>query len=641
MKYSQAFIDDLKARYRISEVIGRFIPVKRAGREYKALCPFHREKSPSFTINDEKGFFHCFGCGAHGDVIGFTMDYERLSYPEAIEKLAIQAGVALPRESREEARREAKTLSLQAVVEEACSWFQSQLEGSAEGDLARRYIKERGLATETLENFRIGYAPADREALTRAMAAKNITQAQLIEAGLLIQVEDKAPYSRFRRRLMFPIRDRKSRVVAFGGRVLPGEPNSEAPKYLNSPETPLFHKGRMLFNLDRARRAALESRSLILAEGYMDVIVMAQAGMAQAVAPLGTAVTAEQLQLCWQLVDAPILCLDGDTAGQRAMARALELALPLLIPGKTLSFATLPKGEDPDSLIRHHGVEAFQEVIAAARPLVDMLWQQQMEPAARTPEAQAAQEETLMRRVGQIKHPSVQQYYKQFMREKLREHSLPHTGRGRVRASWGKTQIRPSPPLHLSHAGGGIFAPPPPIAPRSADAALVMPVAKLIALVVTCPDLLQDAHAEEAWLASPLPSGALARLHQRITEAHIEHPALSVAGLGAMLEEECREDLAVLKTALDVLGIARAADANERITLAQRLWREVVDDIQRLRLNADIAAAQRAYEENLSEENQQLVLDLRQQLEALERERTRYYREDDVSTRSTSKSQAN
>ncbi|MFO0110068.1 MAG: DNA primase [Alphaproteobacteria bacterium] len=635
MKYSQAFIDDLKARYRISEVIGRFIPVKRAGREYKALCPFHKEKSPSFTINDEKGFFHCFGCGAHGDVIGFTMDYERLSYPEAIEKLAIQAGVALPRESREEARREAKTLSLQAVVEEACSWFQSQLEGSAEGDLARRYIKERGLETATLENFRIGYAPADREALTRAMAAKNITQAQLIEAGLLIQVEDKAPYSRFRRRLMFPIRDRKSRVVAFGGRVLPGEPNSEAPKYLNSPETPLFHKGRMLFNLDRARRAALESRSLILAEGYMDVIVMAQAGMAQAVAPLGTAVTAEQLQLCWQLVDAPILCLDGDSAGQRAMARAMELALPLLVPGKTLSFATLPKGEDPDSLIRTHGVAALREILAAARPLAEMLWQQQMGQAVATPEAQAAQEATLLRRVGEIKHPSVQHYYKQFMHEKLREHSaasrrLP--GSPASRQNFGRSRDKP---------GMTTFTPPPPIAPRSTDAALVMPVAKLIALVVTCPDLLQDAHAEEAWLASPLPSGALARLHQRITEAHIEYPALSATGLGAMLEEECREDLAVLKTALDVLGIARAADANERITLAQRLWREVVDDIQRLRLNADIAAAQRAYEENLSEENQQLVLDLRQQLEALERERTRYYREDDVSTRSTSKSQAN
>ena len=635
MKYSQAFIDDLKARYRISEVIGRFIPVKRAGREYKALCPFHKEKSPSFTINDEKGFFHCFGCGAHGDVIGFTMDYERLSYPEAIEKLAIQAGVALPRESREEARREAKTLSLQAVVEEACSWFESQLEGSAEGDLARRYVKERGLATATLENFRIGYAPADRDALARAMAAKNITQAQLIEAGLLIQVEDKAPYSRFRRRLMFPIRDRKSRVIAFGGRILPGEPNAEAPKYLNSPETSLFHKGRMLFNLDRARRSALESRTLILAEGYMDVIVMAQVGIMHAVAPLGTSVTAEQLQLCWQLVDGPILCLDGDSAGQRAMARAMELALPLLTPGKTLNFATLPKGEDPDSLIRNHGVAALSEILAAARPLAEMLWQQRMGQAAPTPEAQAAQEETLMRRVGEIKHSSVQQYYKQFMREKLREHMSSFRrmpGSPASRQNFGRSRDMP---------GMTTFTPPPPIAPRNTDAALVMPVAKLIALVVTCPDLLQDAHAEEAWLTAPLPSAALARLHQRITEAHIEHPALSVEGLGAILEEECREELAALKTARDVMGIARTADVDERVALAQRLWCEVVDDIRRLRLKADIAAAQRAYEENLNEENQQLVLDLRQQLEALERERTRYYREDDVNTLSATKGQAN
>jgi DNA primase len=613
MKYSQSFIEDLKARYRISEVIGRAVPVRRAGREYKALCPFHKEKTPSFTINDEKGFFHCFGCGAHGDVIGFTMDYERLSYPEAIEKLALQAGIALPKQDWREARREEESRSLQSVVEEACRWFESQFEDSAEGDLARRYAKERGLTAATREAFRIGYAPADRDALTKAMAAKNITPAQLIEAGLLIKVEEKTPYSRFRRRIMFPIRDRKSRVVAFGGRILPGEPNTDAPKYLNSPETALFHKGRMLFNLDRARRAAHACGQMILAEGYMDVIVMAQAGIAEAVAPLGTAVTAEQLQLCWQIVDAPVLSLDGDNAGQRAMTRAMELALPLLVPGKTLMFATLPGGEDPDSLIRQHGVGALREVLSAARPLAEALWQQQMGQTAATPEAQAAQEATLMRRVGEIKHAGVQHYYKQFMREKLREHAASTrriTSHGSARKTSGNHWNR-------QEAASGAPAPPPPLAPRSLDAAFVMPVAQLMALVITCPNLLSDPHAEEAWLALPLPSAALTRLHQCITEAHIEQSALSAEALRAQLEEECPGELATLAPAFDTLGLPRAADAEERILLAERFWPELVDDLHRLSLKADIAAAERALAEDLNEENHQRLLDLKQQMEQL------------------------
>ncbi len=612
MNYSQSFIEDLKARYRISEVIGRAVPVKRAGREYKALCPFHKEKTPSFTINDEKGFFHCFGCGAHGDVIGFTMDYERLTYPEAIEKLALQAGLALPKQDWQEAKREEKSRSLQSVVEEACRWFESQLEDSAEGELARRYIAERGLSAATRDTFRIGFAPADRDALTKAMATKNITPAQLIEAGLLIQVEQKTPYSRFRRRLIFPIRDRKSRVVAFGGRILPGEPNTEAPKYLNSPETPLFHKGRMLFNLDRARRAAHAAGELILAEGYMDVIVMAQAGIAQAVAPLGTAVTAEQLQLCWQMVDAPMLCLDGDSAGQRAMTRAMELALPMLVPGKTLKFATLPKGEDPDSLIRQHGVEALHEILAAARPLAETLWQQQMGQAATTPEAQAAQEATLMQRVGEIKHPGVQHYYKQFMREKLRAHAAPrrvpaaHASRQDFRKFRGNSGMTT-----------GVPTPPPPPTPRNVDAAFVMPVAQLVALVITHPDLLSDPHAEEVWLALPLPNASLAKLHRRITEAHIEQPALAAEDLRTQLEEDCHEELAVLAKAFDRFGLARAGDADARVQLAQRFWPELVDDLHRLSLKADIAAAERALAENLTEENNQRLLDLQKQLELL------------------------
>ncbi|MFZ4125787.1 MAG: DNA primase [Rickettsiales bacterium] len=620
MKFSQSFIDDLKSRYRLSEVIGKAVPIKRAGREFHALCPFHKEKTPSFTINDEKGFFHCFGCGAHGDVIGFTMDYERLSYPEAIERLATQAGMQLPTYSKAEVEREEQARGLQYIVETACSWFEEQFDQSAEGELARKYARERGLNQETLAKFRMGYAPADRDALSKAMREKGITQAQLIEAGLLINVEDKTPYSRFRRRLIFPIRDRKSKVVAFGGRVLPGEPNAEAPKYLNSPETPLFHKGRMLFNLDFARRSAIASGELTVCEGYMDVIVLAQAGIEHAVAPLGTAVTPEQLQLCWQLVGEPVMCLDGDSAGARAMTRVYDLALPLLVPGKTLRFAQLPQGEDPDSLIRIQGVDAMLEVLKRAEPLSEVLWNQVMGQEARTPEAKAQQEAQLMQRITQIKHPTVQHYYKQFMRDKLRVQQQPAAQPKFVPYQKGKPQ---------QQQPQGVSAPPAPFMPRDAEGALVTPVAKLIALVMTHPPLLQDANAEEAWLSVPLPSVPLAKLHGRITEAHIEYPALSAQALDEMLREDALE-IKLIEAALKDLGIARAGDEAGRVMLAQRLWPEVMNDIDRLRLKADIAEAQRAYETELSEENQQRVIDLKTQLDHVELERTRFYREDPV-----------
>lgn len=626
MKFSQSFIDDLKSRYRLSEVIGKQLPIKRAGREFHALCPFHKEKTPSFTINDEKGFFHCFGCGAHGDVISFTMDYERLSYPDAVERLANYLGMALPTYSKAELEREEQATGLQYIVEMACRWFEEQFDQSAEGELARKYARERGLNQETLARFRIGYAPADRDALTRAMKEKGITSAQLIEAGLLINVEDKTPYSRFRRRLIFPIRDRKSKVVAFGGRLLPGEPNAEAPKYLNSPETPLFHKGRMLFNLDLARRSAIASGELTVCEGYMDVIVLAQAGIEHAVAPLGTAVTPEQLQLCWQLVGEPVMCLDGDHAGARAMTRVSDLALPLLVPGKTLRFAQLPQGEDPDSLIRIQGVEAMQEVLKRAAPLSNVLWNQVMGQTAATPEAKAQQEAQLMQRIAQIKHPTVQHYYKQFVKERLREvqssSSRRMTGSPAARQDFRRSRGERGMTAGIKH-------PPAPFMPRDAEAGLVTPVAKLIALVVTHPPLLQDANAEEAWLSVPLPSVPLAKLHGRITEAHIEYPALSAQALEEMLREETLE-LKPIEAALKDLGIARAGDEAGRVMLAQRLWPEVMNDIDRLRLKADIAEAQRAYEAELSEENQQRVIDLKTQLDLVERERTRFYREDPV-----------
>ena len=626
MKYPQSFIEEIRHALRVSEVIGRHIPIKRAGREFHALCPFHKEKTPSFTINDEKGFFHCFGCGAHGDVIGFTMDYEHLGYREAVERLASQAGLQVPQLTRAEVERESREQSLQQVVELAARWFEQQLEQTSEAEFARSYLRERGLNAETAAKFRIGYAPTDRDALMRAMKLQGISEQQLIETGMLIQVEGKAPYSRFRRRLMFPIRDRKSRVIAFGGRVLPGEPHSDAPKYLNSPETALFHKGRQLFNLDQARKAAYDSRQLIVCEGYMDVIALAQAGIAYCVAPLGTAITAEQLQLCWQTVDEPTLCLDGDSAGLRAMARALDLALPLLVPGKTIRMAMLPKGEDPDTLVRTIGKPAFDDVIAKAQPLAIALWQQVMGEDARTPEARAAREQELTRKIMQIKHPTVQHYYKQFMREQLQQYqSSSLRTPGKQSTFYNKNG---SPRANTFAVTNNIVLPP---LLRSADASLLNPASSLIALVVAHPPLLQDAAAEEVWLAAPMPAPWQQRLHQLITEMHIANPSLDSALLWQTIGEELpKESSEHIVKALSGLGITLAMDETMRFTHATRLWSEVVNDVDRARLKADCAEAEAALARDMTDENFQRFMALKTQLEHLEKERVRFYREDPI-----------
>lgn len=630
MKYPQSFIEEIKSRIRVSELIGKVIPIRRAGREYHALCPFHKEKSPSFTINDEKGFYHCFGCGAHGDVIGFTMDYEHLGYREAIEKLAGFAGLQIPQPTRVEMERVSREASLQQVIEAVAGWMEQQLHETAEGEVARRYLTERGMKPETVSRFRMGYAPENRDALKVAMKSLGISDQQLIETGMLISVEGRPPYSRFRRRLMFPIRDRKSRVIGFGGRILPGEPNAEAPKYLNSPETALFHKGRQLFNLDIARRAAFDSKQLIICEGYMDVIALAQAGIAQAVAPLGTAITEDQLQLCWQLVDEPTICLDGDNAGQRAMVRAADLALPLLVPGKTLKMAVLPKGEDPDSLVRSIGKRAFEEVIEKASPLSEVLWMQSMAGNAATPEARAAQEQALHTKIGQIKHATVQHYYKQFLRDKLREAQAPQL------RQWQSNKPRAQAANNNNLRGAVTHTVPVPPIMRSADATLLAPAANLIALVMAQPSMLLDASAEEIWLHAPMPADWQKLAQQRITELHIDAPELAEGELWHTLNEELPgEVLANIIKAMEAMGVHLSVDETIRRTRVSRLWPEVVNDLDRARLKLDCAEAEAAMGAEMTDENFQRYMALKGQLEALERERARFYLEDPLPSAGT------
>ena len=415
MAIAPDFLDEIRARIGLGDVIARHVSLKRAGRELKGLCPFHSEKTPSFTVSEEKGFFHCFGCGAHGDVIGFVMRQEGLSFPEAVERLAGDAGLEVPRATPEEREQAKRAASLHEVMERACRFFEDELQGPRGGE-ARSYLAGRGIDDETRARFRLGYAPDTRTALRNAVMDAAHPEALLVEAGLLIRPDEGTPYDRFRGRVIFPITDRGGRVIAFGGRIL-GE---GVPKYLNSPETPLFSKGRVLYGMATAREAAYRNARVIVTEGYTDVIALNRAGYAEAVAPLGTALTESHLHALWRMAPEPILCLDGDEAGKRAAYRAAERALPLLEPGRSLQFVTLPAGQDPDSLLAERGVEGIESCLKSRRDLFDLVWQMHTE-ARRfdTPERVAGLEQDIERLVARIDDRRVQHQYRNHFRQRI------------------------------------------------------------------------------------------------------------------------------------------------------------------------------------------------------------------------------
>jgi DNA primase len=405
MTLSPAFLDELRARVPLSPVIGRRVKLTRAGREWKGCCPFHNEKTPSFYVNDDKGFYHCFGCGAHGDVIRFLTDQEGMGFVDAVKQLAAQAGMDVPADSPEGRVKAEVAEGLQSLAQRAAEWFQLQLKSPA-GTEARAYLDRRGVTAKQIADFGLGYSPDSRSALKTML--KDAGEEKLFEAGLIGRTDSGETYDRFRGRLMFPIRDRRGRVVGFGGRAL----GDVQPKYLNSADGPLFDKGRLLYNLDRAGPVARKSGRLVVVEGYMDVIGVAGAGITELVAPLGTAMTETQLQLAWRLVDEPILCFDGDGAGQRAALRAAVRALPLLMPGKSLLIATLPPGEDPDDLVKRGGAAAFETVLSAAIPLIDLLWRSETDGIeATTPERRAAVRQRLRAHADSIADASIKALY--------------------------------------------------------------------------------------------------------------------------------------------------------------------------------------------------------------------------------------
>ncbi len=426
MRFTPQFLDELKARLPVSEVVGKRVKLVRSGREFKGLSPFNKEKTPSFFVNDQKQAWFDFSSGKNGSIFDFVMESEGVSFPEAVERLAQMAGVPLPKVSAQDEQRDARRKTLHDVMELAAKFFQDTLASRA-GAKARGYLADRGLDPAMQLKFRLGYAPADRFALKEHLGSHGIPVEDMVEAGLLIAGDDiPVPYDRFRDRVMFPIGDLRGRVIAFGGRAL--EKDAQA-KYLNSPETPLFHKGSTLYNIATARQAAHDGAIVIAVEGYVDVIAMVGAGFAATVAPLGTALTEDQLALLWKMADEPVLCFDGDNAGVRAAYRAVELAMPRLKPGKSLKFALLPQGQDPDDLVRLAGRDAVADVIGAARPLADMLWARETESHQfDTPERRAALEARLNEVTAGIGDDAVRKYYRQDFSARLSQFFAPAQG---------------------------------------------------------------------------------------------------------------------------------------------------------------------------------------------------------------------
>ena len=419
MTLTPQFLDELRARTSLSGLIGKTTKLQKAGREYKGCCPFHQEKTPSFYVNDDKGFYHCFGCSAHGDAIRWMTDNQGLPFMDAVKELAAAAGLDMPAMDRQSAERAERAKGLHEVMADAATWFTEQLNGLPGAD-ARTLLDRRGIKPETARAFGMGFAPDSRGKLKAAL--KEYGDPMLVESGMLIQIEGKDPYDRFRGRLMIPIRDARGRTIAFGGRII-GEGE---PKYLNSPDTPLFDKGRTLYNLDRAAPASRKAGRVLVVEGYMDAIALAQVGIAEAVAPLGTALTEAQLERLWRMVDVPILCFDGDAAGQKAALRAAHRALPMLAPGKSLAFATLPSGQDPDDLVRTGGSQAIEPLLAAAEPLVDRLWASEFAAdALDTPEQRAGLKHRLNELAATIADASVRTEYQNDFRRRFDEQFAP------------------------------------------------------------------------------------------------------------------------------------------------------------------------------------------------------------------------
>jgi DNA primase len=581
MSLSPAFLDELRARTLLSAVISPSVKLIRAGREWKACCPFHKEKTPSFTINDEKGFYHCFGCGAHGDAIRFLTDARGLPFMDAVKELASKAGLDVPAPDPQARERAERTSTLTDVMAACQKWFAEQLAG-IDGAEAREYLKKRGIGPATVTRFGIGLAPEGRNKLKSALSS--LGEDKLVETGMLINPDDGETYDRFRGRLMIPIRDARGRVIAFGGRIL----GQGEPKYLNSPDTPLFDKGRTLYNLDLASPATRSARRLIVVEGYMDVIGLDRAGIAEAVAPNGTAVTEAQLERMWRLDSHPILCFDGDSAGQKAAIRAAMRALPLLGAERTLRFVELPAGQDPDDVVSNGGRDAVEALLSAPEPLVDRLWRHELQAQPlTTPEARAGLRQRLIEHSQAIGDQALARLYREDWLRRFDELVRPQRDFSRpLRRDWKKQ--------------GGRFVPPekrPGDVMRriSAGGIGVEHARALVIGFAYYPEALEQ-HCEQ--LASlPIGEAPLARIRDRLVDAAVSGEMLDRETLATILRDS--------GTAADLEKARRtgtmAFSFTRSDTAPERAVRDLGTAIDALMADGEIGAALKAATERLKE----------------------------------------
>ena len=623
MRYPPSLLDDIRARLPVSQVVGRRVQLKRQGREFAGLSPFKNERTPSFTVNDAKGFFHCFASGEHGDIFGFLMKTEGLTFTEAVQRLAAEAGVTLPKPTAQAAEQEDARDQLLAVVEEATRFFEAML-ASPRGRECREYLERRGVPPDLAKRFRMGFAPDSRSALKEHLTARKFAVADMIETGLLIAGDDiPTPYDRFRGRLIIPIADLRGKVIAFGGRGLAADAK---PKYLNSPETPLFHKGSVLFNAANARKAAHDSGEVVVVEGYMDVIALAGGGIENAVAPLGTALTENQLGLLWRMSQEPTICLDGDAAGQKAALRAADLALPNIQPGRSLKFAILPSGLDPDDLMRRDGPEAMRKLLGQTAPLIEVLWKRERDAEQLdTPERKAGLERRLAALAKRIADPALATQYGHDLRERGKD-ILWGRKRGGQQGAAAKSKAAPDWRTRELAQNRKKPGPPPPPRPAAREELLRHGVARfagevgqvreavILRTLLNHPFLLDEMAEEIADISFANPQ--LSALRDAILAIHAEKSPLDSGALATHLSASGHEDtLGLISRAITHKAVrfaeADAADHDVRMGL-----RDALAEQHKAELLLTLKAAELSYMDDGSETAWAKLLDIQNRLRA-------------------------
>jgi DNA primase len=634
MSFPPAFLEEIRARLPLSGLIGTRVRLIRAGREYKGCCPFHNEKSPSFYVNDDKQFYHCFGCGAHGDAITFAMQHEKLSFPEAVEMLAGQAGLQVPRDTPVEKEKFDREKRLYQLLDRATAFFEEQLFSPA-GREALAYLHGRALSDEAMRRFRLGYAPGDAQALLRKMSAEGFKIDELVAVGLAKKAEDRPDhYSFFRNRVIFPVGDPRGRTVAFGARIL-GEGE---PKYLNSPDHALFHKGKLLYGLSHARAALAQGQPIIVVEGYMDVIALQLEGYTGAVAPLGTALTEDQMQILWKLLPSaenrtpgrdysPILCFDGDNAGLRAALRSMERALPFLTSAQTLRFASITGAKDPDELIRQSGKGAFDAVLSQALPMIDALWGTawnivigtKQKP---TPEERGTFRDLLRQRIGNMKDESLRRAYGDDFKKRIDEAfgwKPPQQQNQNGQPAYGQKKFGGKGKWNTPQAAAPYLAArrPPPNGQRRMERSL-------LALMINHPALFDEFGEQLAQIS--FESADYEILRQQVldllTQAHEKDGALDGGELRRHLND--RDDMqtryenggSALDDILspDTYLHARAARPDAELEQARECWLAIWGRHERTQLLAELTLAARRHSEQPTDENWRCLQALQAQI---------------------------